>query len=179
MADDRQRAPRFYLVPSGTKKSTCRSNQCQGDIYFIDSEKTPGKKIPIDCSVVGGRVPTELETGSGIIHHIVCADADRFREKRPPARRPQRELEVDHKPPACIFCGCTQTRACRYVPGAEEVRERADHADIPGGEALPTGDVSCYWLQLDPPICSNPKCVEQRKDLPLRMRLPKAAGAKA
>lgn len=156
-------APTFYTVAAGTKKSTCRSLQCQRDIYFVDSLKTPGKKIPIDCSVVGGRVPTELESGSGIIHHIVCEDAERFREKRPPARRPQRELEVDHKAPRCIMCGCSQEDPCQLT--------RAD-AGLEGEPSDTTTEtVSCSWLQLNPPICSKPACAEKRKELPLRMRV--------
>jgi len=169
MPIEQHRAPTFYTVPAGTVVARCRSNQCQADIYFVPSIKTPGKKVPIDCSVVGGRAPTELESGLGIIHHIVCEDAERFRDRRPPARRPgqhQRELAVDHKPAACIFCGCTQEKACRV--SVEESGLVALLDDM----VAPDGMVGCSWLQLEPvPVCSAPACREQYKDLPLRMRM--------
>lgn len=166
---ERRNAPVFYTVAAGTKKSTCRSPQCGRDIYFVDSLKTPGKKIPIDCSVIDGRVPTEFEDGSGIIHHIVCRDAERFRDRRPPARRKvQRELDVDHKAPHCIFCGCTNENACLLT--LEEAGLTPEQ--ITDG-LTEDGKIGCSWTQMDPPICNNPKCLEQRQFLPLRMRLAK------
>lgn len=165
-----QRAPMMYTVPAGTEAKQCRSGLCQADIYFVDSLKTPGKKIPIDCSCIGGRAPTATDDGAGIIHHIICKDAERFREKRPPARhRVQREIAVDHKSRQCIVCGCTPDKPCQLT--------RAEA----GLEGEPTDNenekVPCGWLQQDPPICSAPKCAEQRKQMPLRMRV--AAGRKS
>lgn len=100
------RPPKFYSVPAGTEAAHCRSGRCNAVIYFVESSKTPGKMVPIDCAVVGGITPTPLTAGSGILHPIVCRDREKF--ERPPARprkhRLQRGLEVDIKPPACIVC---------------------------------------------------------------------------
>lgn len=184
MTIERQRPPQFYTVPPGTEGKPCRVKECGATLYLIPSPKNKGTWIPVDCGVVGGQTPSGLEHGVGVNHYTTCVDPARFRKPReetPPPRTPQRELAVGHRPRACIFCGCTEQRACRYVPTAEEMLQRADAERLHELEQLgetPAGvdtawlqEVSCYWLQLDPPICSAPGCVEKRKDLPLRMKV--------
>lgn len=164
----RQQSPTLYTVPAGTEVARCKGPQCQAVIYFVDSLKTPGKKIPIDCGCVGGQTPTELASGLGILHPILCEDRDRFADHRPPARRHrhQRSLDIAVKPAACIFCGCTQERACR-IPAAE--------AGLPAmlsGMIAQDGTIGCSWIQLEPtPVCSAPACREKYQELPLRMRV--------
>lgn len=161
-----QRTPTMYMVPAGTEAARCRSGLCQAVIYFVDSLRTPGKKVPVDCSCIGGRAPSPLEDGAGILHPILCKDAERFREKRPPARhRVQREIDVDHKPPHCLICGCSQQHPCELT--AAEAGVAGEPFDVPREK------YACTWVQTDPYICSRPSCVEQRKELPLRMRVAK------
>lgn len=50
----------------------------------------------------------------------------------------------------CIYCGCTDSRACLI--------------DIDDAQSIDTADsafsdqVACSWLSLDPPVCSAPTC---------------------
>ena len=48
---------------------------------------------------------------------------------------------------ACIHCGCTETNAC-------EVLVSFAQADGAGELAV----VGCWWISLEPPVCSAVNC---------------------
>lgn len=62
----------------------------------------------------------------------------------------------------CIYCGCTDDRACTYEPDDEE-REARSGLFLAG---VPLDDfdddqpanVTCFWISDDPPVCSAPAC---------------------
>lgn len=164
---DQARGPHFYTVPAGTPAKPCRDERCRALLFFIDSPKTKGKKIPVDCrpEITDGAIaPTKYELGQGVNHFPVCVGRDRFTKKAPPARREKPE-HLEPQPRRCIFCGCTETSACQLTleeAGLEEAHDQPAYA----GEL----HVGCSWLQLNPPVCSAPACRDKLGELPLRMR---------
>jgi hypothetical protein len=60
---------------------------------------------------------------------------------------------------ACVFCGCTEDRACVLDVAKLSSRERGILRDTCGDF---TGDlVGCRWISLDPPVCSAPACAKR------------------
>lgn len=69
-------APRFYTVPKGSRVCECRSALCKAPIYFVI---TPTEsRIPVDCAVDGGNVPTDSEEGRGVSHFKTCVAVKQF-----------------------------------------------------------------------------------------------------
>lgn len=65
----------------------------------------------------------------------------------------------------CIHCGCSDDRACRIrtaelPPAAREVVAR-EQLLVPSLGA--SGTVPCWWVSLNPPVCSAPACVKKGK----------------
>lgn len=61
---------------------------------------------------------------------------------------------------SCVFCRCTQNSACSIDSALLDDVSRQElgvyFADQGVAELPPR--VSCYWISLDPPVCSNPLC---------------------
>lgn len=71
----------FITVPAGTPEAKCRASSCRAPIYWIERPRKgkPGTaRIPVDCSVVGGRLPDGLSSGLGVNHFTTCTAADQF-----------------------------------------------------------------------------------------------------
>lgn len=84
-------AHRLYLVPAGTKPSTCRGASCGARIYWT---RHNGRPIPADCAPEHGGSspseradraqadmfgqPTQIHDGEGIHHRLVCPNAEDF-----------------------------------------------------------------------------------------------------
>ena len=73
----------WFDVPAGTAPAECRS--CHAEVFWIVTKS--GKRMPIDCSVVGGREPWkgvpgdgELD-GRGISHFAACPQANSWRQR--------------------------------------------------------------------------------------------------
>lgn len=81
----------WYIVPAGTRASTCQGESCRARMYWARTKL--GKPVPIDCDVPGGRRPSETSMrdqldafvgladvydGSGISHFITCPDRELF-----------------------------------------------------------------------------------------------------
>lgn len=179
MAD--ARPPQRYTVPAGKQPKRCE--YCPEFIYFIRVPKTGGgtRWVPVHCNpklVDGGKIPTTTEHGTGVNHWTNCAGRDRARQDHPrptksgPAQ--QRELAVDHKSHRCIFCMCTAVQRCS-IPRADidpaDLDAYVGRYDVIGPAQLPE-TVSCFFVQLEPPVCSNPECQRKWKtDAPIGMRL--------
>lgn len=60
---------------------------------------------------------------------------------------------------ACIFCGCTEPRACkvRLSEQPAPIQDQLRAAALAAGLSLPTF-VGCSWISLTPPVCSAPRC---------------------
>lgn len=164
------RPPTLYEIPAGTAVEKCRAVECQKVIYWVTLPS--GKKAPLDAAVEGGLAPTPTELGRGLIHFITCAKAARFH--RPPARHPkrQRELNVDHKPSHCIFCGCSTDKPCQ-TPFTEFDESRQKHLRetyrLQGED--PPSVISCARFTVKPPICTAPSCQKRFDELPSHERM--------
>lgn len=78
MSEKPERAPRFWIVPAGTKMAQCRA--CERIICFITTAK--GKLMPVDCDVDEGQRPTDLTPGLGVVHFATCSSPNFFRKPR-------------------------------------------------------------------------------------------------
>ena len=61
---------------------------------------------------------------------------------------------------ACIYCGCTEERACatpHTAFTAEELIYLMAQFDVDEPEDLPD-PVPCSWISEDPAVCSAPAC---------------------
>lgn len=64
----------------------------------------------------------------------------------------------------CLYCGCTEDRACAVPiatitdPRIREAHERYARMVAEHGIVTPA-TIGCWWVQLDPPVCSAPACV--------------------
>jgi len=72
-------------VPAGSSSSTCRGKGCGALIFWVErpGKSKPGVpvktvRVPVDCSVHGGRAPTADVNGKGINHFQSCPAANRF-----------------------------------------------------------------------------------------------------
>lgn len=68
----------WVKIPAGTRGSRCKGSTCGLTIYFADHPNT-GRAHPYDCTVEGGKIPTETEDGLGVTHYSTCPDANQFR----------------------------------------------------------------------------------------------------
>jgi hypothetical protein len=61
----------------------------------------------------------------------------------------------------CKYCSCSEWQACSVDVASLSADDRDDvaayHAER--GAPLPP-KVGCWWISLDPPVCSNPHCAE-------------------
>lgn len=88
------RAPRFYVIPAGTRPSQCNGSTCRGVIYWIDDGN---RRVPVDADVSGGETPSDTNDkaqrdifkgtadvydGRGVHHSTVCPDRDEFARGR-------------------------------------------------------------------------------------------------
>lgn len=62
--------PTFFPVPAGTAATPCPG--CGESVYEIEAAAPNDKRAAIDCQVVGGRTPTGIAAGSGVLHWIYC-----------------------------------------------------------------------------------------------------------
>lgn len=68
---------------------------------------------------------------------------------------------------ACVYCGCTEDRAC-IVPVAD-LSPRDQRTAATFGALSVAGTIACWWISKDPPVCSAPACrakYEQRRHAP-------------
>lgn len=85
-------AEQFFVIPAGQRPSRCTGETCSATIYWARNPKT-GRAVPVDCSVPGGRTPSEtamhdqldafagvadVHDGRGVSHFTTCPDADQF-----------------------------------------------------------------------------------------------------
>jgi hypothetical protein len=67
---------------------------------------------------------------------------------------------------ACIYCGCTDDRAC-VVPlqtvDSPEIRAAHDRFLASCGVLglVPQATIACWWISIDPPVCSAPSCARR------------------
>ncbi len=67
------------------------------------------------------------------------------------------------RPVACIYCGCTDDRAC-LIPLADfdspTIREAYAQlvAECESLRAPVRATTACWWISKDPPVCSAPAC---------------------
>jgi hypothetical protein len=96
----------------------------------------------------GGPLPT-----------IAFLDFDEILEFARRGQAAQRAVDKALEVVRCVFCGCTETAACSIESASLEARDRTDVAKYfaDRGEELPER-VSCWWVSLEPPVCSNPVC---------------------
>jgi hypothetical protein len=60
----------------------------------------------------------------------------------------------------CVFCGCTERRAClvRLEDQPPSIRQLIEASAWP---SAPPAESGCAWIQHDPPVCSAPACVKK------------------
>jgi hypothetical protein len=87
----------WETVPMGTAPSVCTGSSCRARIFMIErlskasqraadmpdlfpmSKPAPKTvRVPVDCSVPGGREPTPTTDGRGLNHYTTCSNADEF-----------------------------------------------------------------------------------------------------
>lgn len=59
---------------------------------------------------------------------------------------------------SCVHCGCTESRAC--LIRIQELDLKLLRRVIGrASEIQPGHRVACWWVSMDPLVCSNPACV--------------------
>ena len=80
------RPMQWETVPGGTDPSSCRGQGCGKVIFWVERPRkgTPKKgqsatvRVPVDCSVHGGKEPSPNVDGKGVNHFQTCPAANRF-----------------------------------------------------------------------------------------------------
>jgi hypothetical protein len=65
----------------------------------------------------------------------------------------------------CVYCGCTEEKACRVEVETQSARAQLFLAAAAAHMRAPMPRMmSCSWFETDPPVCSAPACVAKHAE---------------